>query len=368
MQHRIELTSPELVNVKPYRYSPAKKQVIQEEVLQMLRDDVIEPSLSPWSSPVVLIKKKDDGWRFCVDYRKLNSITKRDTYPLPRIDDLLDSLKEKKYFSLLDLRSGFWQLPMAPEDREKTAFTTAGGTYQFKRMPFGLTNAPATFQRLIDQTLGGLKWTSCFAFIDDSLIATQTFSEHLTALREVFNRLRQAGLTLKKEKCFIGKTELEFLGHRITKAGLHTSPGKIDKIQIFPVPKNLTEVRCFLGLINWYRNFIPDVSTLSEPLVHLTRKKSDWAWTPSQQEAFEILKNRLICAPVLVRPDYQQPFTVQVDASDLGLGVVLSHPHTNGHFQAIAYASCWLNSAEQKYATIEKECLTIIWAIEHFRL
>ncbi len=210
--------------------------------------------------------------------------------PLPRIDDFLDSLKERKYFALLDLRSGFWQLPMAPEDKEKTAFTTETGTYQFTRMPFGLTNAPAIFQRFVDKTLGGLQWKFCFAFIDDSLIATQTFQEHIQALHEVFQQLCNAGLTLKREKCFFSKTELEFLVYQITKEGLHTSPGKIEKVQNFPIPKDVIEVRCFLGLVNWYRNFIPDIATIADTLVHLTRKKTEWTWTKAQQ-AFEILKN-----------------------------------------------------------------------------
>ncbi len=367
VQHHIDLLEGRVISVKPYRYSLVKRSIIEREVKAMLAARIIEPSNSPWSFPVVLVRKKDGGWRFCGDYRKLNAITKKDVYTLPRIDDLLDSLRERQYFTLIDLRSSFWQIEVAPEDREKTAFTTHLGTFQFVRMPFGLTNAPATSQRLMDKLQGGLKWNTLYGLLDDSLIATNTFEERVQSIAEFLQRLRTAGLTAKEEKCHFVKRELPFLGQLISPDGLKTAPGKIEAIRNYPVLQNVTEVRRFMGMINWYRNFIPNVAQTLEPIVDLTRKGVQWTSQDKQQEAFEDLKLRLTEAPVLVRPDYSKPFTIQVDASNVGLGATLTQPNADNCYQAIAFASRRLNHAERQCATIVKECLAIIWAIEHFR-
>lgn len=369
-EHKIELLDDRPICCKPYRYSPAKKKIIEEQIAKMLELGIIEPSKSPYAFPVVLVPKKEDkggGWRFCVNYDKLNAITKKDVYPLSRMDDLLDSLQDCTSFSLIDLESGYWQIPMAEADKEKTAFTCHLGTFQFRRMPFGLCNAPSTFQRVMDVVLGGLKWKTCFGYLDDTLVATPGDHAQLAALREVLERLRAAGLTAKRSKCSFGLKEIEFLGHHLSAEGMSPSPRKIEAVVQYPVPADLSATRRFLGFVNWYRKFIPDLAKISEPLVHLTRKDVPFTWGAAQAAAFETLKKRLITAPVLHRPDYKLPFHVIVDACDVGLGATLTQKNSDGDYAPIAYISRRLTSAEAKYATVEKECLAILWAIEYFR-
>ncbi len=252
-EHHIELTDDRPINCKPYRYSPMKKRIIEDQIAIMLKLGVIESSTSPYAFPVVLVPKKEekgDGWRFCVNYDKLNKITKKDSYPLSRMDDLLDSLQDCKSFSLIDLESGYWQIPMAEEDKEKTAFTCHLRTFQFRRMPFDLCNAPSTFQRVMDHVLGGLKWKTCFGYLDDTLVATPDDPEQLVALREVLERLRAACLMAKLSKCFFGLKELEFIGHYLSSEGMSPSPGKIDAVVNYPVPAVLTATKRFLGFVN----------------------------------------------------------------------------------------------------------------------
>ena len=222
-------------------------------VKDMLEKGVIRPSASAWASPIVLVPKRDGSLRFCVDYRKVNSITKKDVYPLPRIDDILDTLSEARYFSTLDLASGFWQIEMDPATREKSAFVTHCGLHEFVRMPFGLCNAPATFQRLMQVVLAGLEWKCCFVYLDDILVCSKTFEEHMEHLRLVFERLRRAGLTLKPKKCCFLREEVQYLGHVISKRGILPDPEKTQKVREFPIPTDVTRVRQFVGLASYYR-------------------------------------------------------------------------------------------------------------------
>ncbi|CAF5204104.1 unnamed protein product, partial [Rotaria magnacalcarata] len=237
LQHRINLVpDAQANNSPPFRYAPARKQIIEENLKDMLDQGIISPSTSPWASPVILAPKKDGTLRFCVDYRKLNSVTIRDAYPIPRIDDTLDSLQEAKFVSTLDLRSGYWQVEMDKNSREKTAFVTHKGLFEFNVMPFGLTNAPATFQRLMDIVLAGLKWQCCLVYIDDVVIFSPTFEQHIVDLEKVFQALQSANLTLKASKCQFCRREMRYLGHIITQNGIKPDPDLIKSVTNFPQP------------------------------------------------------------------------------------------------------------------------------------
>ena len=351
-----------LRRIPPFRRDEAKK-LLKE----MLDRQVIQPSTSPWASPIVLVKKKDGSLRFCVDYRKVNTVTRKDAYPLPRVDDTLDTLAGSRWFSTLDLISGYWQVEVDQEDREKTAFSTPEGLFEFTVMPFGLCNAPATFQRLMDLVLAGLQWSSCLVYLDDVIVTGRTFEEHLKHLRAVFDRLRDAKLKLKPSKCAFCKSEVAFLGHIVSADGVVTDPAKVEKAQNWPLPTCRREVQQFLGLANYYRRFIRDFATIAKPLHKLTEKTAKFQWTQQCQEAFEELRRKLTSAPVLAFPDYSRPFTLDTDASGTGLGAVLSQVDEDGKERVIAYASRTMSKAERRYCVTRKELLAVVFFIHHFR-
>ena len=285
-------------DARPIRQAPrsvplAKREVVSQTIREMSESGVIEPSESPWSSPVVLVKKKDGNMRFCVDYRRLNDVTKKDSYPLPRIDDTLDSLSGTKWFSTLDLKSGYWQVEVNEEDKEKTAFSVGDGLWQFTVMPFGLCNAPATFERLMDQVLKGLHWKTCLVYLDDIIVLGKSFDEHLKNLEEVFQRIASAGLKLSPKKCSLFKKEVSYLGHKVTTEGICTANEKIEAVRDWPTPKNLHELRSFLGLCTYYRRFVPNFASVASSLHELTKKNRVFEWNKEQEVAFQILKNRL---------------------------------------------------------------------------
>ncbi|XP_064470070.1 uncharacterized protein LOC135384814 [Ornithodoros turicata] len=252
VHHRIDTGTSPPVRQRPYRVSASERAVIEKEVSDMLSRGIIQPSSSPWASPVVLVTKKDGSIRFCVDYRRLNKITRRDVYPMPRIDDALDALSDANFFSSLDLRSGYWQIPMADSDIEKTAFTTPDGLYEFKVMPFGLTNAPATFERLMDTVLRGLRWHVCLCYLDDVIVYSQTFPQHLDRLRAVFDCFAAAGLQLNHKKCHFGYRQIKVLGHIVSAQGISPDPDKVRAVDDFPTPTNIRDLRSFIGLCSWY--------------------------------------------------------------------------------------------------------------------
>lgn len=350
----------------PYRVSPQEREVIGNQVKEMLKDDVIQPSASPWASPVVLVKKKDQTLRFCIDYRKLNSVTKRDVYPLPRIDDTLDRLRDAKYFSSLDLKSGYWQIEVDERDREKTAFVTPDGLYEFKVLPFGLCSAPATFQRMMDTVLSGLKWQSCLVYLDDVVVFSATFEQHMERLRAVLTAIKSADLTIKPQKCHFGFRELLFLGHVISAEGVRPDPGKTEAVAKFPKPTDKKAVRRFLGLCAYYRRFVKNFSRIAEPLTRLTKEDTPFVWLGEQEDAFNELRKCLQSHPVLAHFDEEAETDIHTDASNLGLGAVLIQ-WQNGQERVIAYASRTLSKAEMNYSATEKECLAVIWAITKFR-
>ena len=313
--HSIE-TGDHVPTRQPLRRMPfSLRGKANEMVQEMLDQHIIEPSKSPWASPVVLVRKKDGSLRFCIDYRRLNSVTKQDVFPLPRIDDTLDLLAENRYFTTLDLASGYWQVHMHPESREKTAFSTTSGLYEFVAMPFGLCNAPATFQRLMEVVLMGLTREKCVVYLDDILVMGRTFEEHLENLKEVFDRLRKAKLTLKPKKCKFLRDKVEYLGHIVSRDGIAADPSKLEAIRRFPTPDHLKTLRSFLGLASYYRRFIPTFSKVASPLFALTRTGVPFEWTDQCQETFEQLKKLLTESPVLAFPDFEKEFLLETDAS-----------------------------------------------------
>jgi hypothetical protein len=332
----------------------------------MMKHKLIRPSNSPWTSPVVLVKKKNGKLRFCVDYRKLNNVTKKDAYPLPRIDEMLNTLAGSHWFSTLDLASGYWQVAMHPRDKEKTAFVTRYGTYEFNVMPFGLCNAPATFQRLMDRVYEGIAWKFVVVYLDDTIVYSRTFDDHLKHLNEVFRRIKQAGLRLNIEKCNFWMQRLPFLGHIIAPSGIAPDPTKIEAVQKIQPPQNITQLRSFLGLAGYYRQFIQNFSAVAKPLNRLLQKDEPYRWTHIQQEAFNELKDRLTAAPILAYPNFRKTFILATDASYYGFGATLSQLDQNHKEHPIAYASKSLRKEEVNYGATELECAAVVWAIEHF--
>ena len=322
--HTIPTGEHKPVKMPPYRTPHHLKPVLKEQIESMLDNNIISPSSSPWSSPVVLVRKKDGSYRFCVDFRKLNAITERDSFPLPRIDDTFDCLGGAKFFSTLDLASGYWQIEMDPVDKQKTAFSTPCGHYEFNRKPFGLSNAPATFQRLMQLVLQDLTWEQALPYLDDVTVLSGSFDAQLVQLRQVFERFCSAGLTLKPTKCHFCKPNVHFLGHIVSGEGLAADPAKVAAVRDFPAPSNVTELKGFLGLSSYYRRFIHDDSTIAAPLNRLQERAKRWSWTEDCATAFLKLKSCLTNAPTLTFPCLSESFILFTDASATGLGAVLS--------------------------------------------
>ena len=335
---------------------------------------MIEPSNSPWASPVVLVCKRDGSYRFCVDYCAVNAVTKPDTFPLPRINDLLDQLGKSKYFTTIDLASGFWHIKMHPHSKEKTAFVTPQGLFHLNVMPFGLTNVPALFQRLMQQVVMCLNpdesppFTSVYP--DHVLVFSETLSDHLEHLRCVIKRIKEVGLKLKATKCHFARAELEYLGHLITLDGIKTNLRLIAAVKKFPCPVNVHDVRRFPGMASFYRRFIQNFARLASPLHRLTCKGTlfEWGqeWGQEQTTAFGTLKQKLVTAPVLSYPRYDRDFTLEADVSVLGLGAVLNQVQDNGRQHPVSYTSRALSVPEKNYSIIELETLAVVWAMSHY--
>ena len=329
----------------------------------MLDAGIIRPSRSSWASPIVMVKKKNGDYRFCVDYRKLNNITQRDVFPLPRIEDILERLKGNKMFSSVDCKSGFWNLRMAESSIHKTAFSCHRGLFEFLFMPFGLTNSPAEFQRAINRCCAGLP---VVPYLDDILIADSEFEHHISTIRSLFERLKEWQFRLSIDKCEFVQDSIVYLGHVITCNGIKTNPRLIQKLQDIPEPTCVSDIRTFLGIVGYYRRFIENFSTKASPLTQLLKKDVKFVWTDECQNAFETLKNLLIADPVLQFPDITKPFKLQTDASGVGVGAVLTQMF-DGAEKPVAYYSATLNAHEQRYSIFEKELLAIIKGIAHFK-
>ncbi|KRZ48049.1 Transposon Ty3-G Gag-Pol polyprotein [Trichinella nativa] len=366
VRHAIHTGDAKPVRCSPRRIPYHQRAQVESLLDEMLRQDVVEPSSSPWASPIVLVRKKDGSCRFCVDYRQLNNLTRKDAHPLPRIDDTLDALAGAQWFSTLDLASGYWQVEVEPQDREKTAFTTPLGLYQFKVMPFGLCNAPATFQRLMEIALRGLVGSDCLVYLDDVIVFGKTAEEHTARLREVFRRLREVGLKVKPEKCRLMKRRVAYLGHIISEKGIATDPSKTSAVREWPTPTCVSELRQFLGLASYYRKFVNGFANVAAPLHRLLEKGAEWDWSKACQSAFDTLKYHLTSAPVLAYPDFHRQFIVDVDASGDGLGAVLSQREEKAE-RVVAYASRTLTKAERRYCATRREMLGLVWALREFR-
>ena len=281
----------------------------------MLERGIVQESVSAWSSPDVLVKKKDGSMRFCVDYRKLNRVTKKDSFPLPLIADTLDSLSGTSVYSTLDMKAGYWQIELDPSAREKSAFVTHNGLYEFLVMPFGLTNSGASFQRLMGHILRGLEYRFALIYIDDIIIFSRSVEEHLVHLEEVFRRLRQANVKLNPKKCSFVKQKVEYLGHVVTPEDISPNPDKARVVREFPTPTDLKELRNFLGLTNCYKRFVKGFSHIATSLNALTKKGVSFNWTEECAVAFDKLKRALVSAPIFVYPNFKEPFLLFVDAS-----------------------------------------------------
>ena len=366
-KHNIDTGTAKPIRQQARRLPIHQRAEAEAEVNKMLKRGIIELSSSPWASPIVLVKKKDGTIRFCVDYRKLNAVTIKDSYPLPRIDDSLDALSGSSWFSTLDLQSGYWQVEMAMEDREKTAFVTGTGVgfYQFKVMPFGLCNAPATFERLMERVLTGLPWQTCLLYLDDIVTYGQSFQQALERLEEVMVRLKTAGLKLSPKKCHLFQKSVLFLGHEVSEKGIATDDSKIDTVREWPTPRNVTDVRSFLGLCSYYRRFVKGFAEIAKPLHRLTEKQQQFIWTEDCEIAFKQLKTALISTPILAYPTSGDSFILDTDASNMGIGAVLSQIQ-EGTEKVIAYFSRTLTKAERRYCVTRKELLALVASTKHF--
>ncbi|CAF4998130.1 unnamed protein product, partial [Rotaria sp. Silwood1] len=351
VQHHIDTGNTKPIKLHPYRVSPYRKEIISNEITKILNAGIIEPCASPCAAPITLQSKKDGSLRFCIDYRELNSVTVGDVYPIPRIDDTLDQLQNATYFSSMDLHSGFWQIVLDPASRGKTAFISHVGLFRFRVMPFSLTNAPATFQRLMDLVLGDLKWSCALVYLDDIIVYSSSFEDHLHHLDLVLQHIQQS----------------------VSRQGIQPDPDKLRAVQEYPVSTKLKAVRTFLGLTSYYRRFIKNYATIAEPLIELTRNSDlkSFQWTEACHQAFSTLRQRLIEAPIIAYPRFDQSFILQLDASDVGLSAILAQKLidddniTREH--VIGYASRTLSAAERKYNATERECLAIIYGCNYYR-
>jgi len=353
----------------PYRAGPKTRELERAEIDKQLKAGIIEPAYSEWAAPVLFAPKKDGKLRFCIDYRKLNSMTQKDTYPLPRMDECIDTLGEAEYFTTLDAYSGYWEMKIRPQDRHKTAFVCHAGTFQCTRMPFGLTNAPACFQRALDLILTKYKWKTCLVYLDDVIIFSNNVDDHIKHVDEILQTLADAGITLKINKCFFFQKQVEYLGHMVNPGRLEIDKTNVESLRQAEPPKNKTQLRSFLGLCNVYRRFIDDFTGLAHPLNKLLKKGTPDTFTldAEQRDAFNALINRVCSPPVLALPRNGLPYSIDCDASDYGIGCALFQTHPNGERKPIGFWSRSLLPAEVNYSASERECLAVVWALKTLR-
>jgi hypothetical protein len=370
IEHEILVGDARPIRRPPYRTPYALRDEMKAQVDKMLEKGVIRESSSPWSFPAILVPKKSpDGkpkFRFCVDFRALNALTKFDSYPLPIFEDTTSTLHGSRYFSVLDCYSGFWQIPLKEEHKERTAFSCPFGHYEFNRLPFGLSNSPTNFQRMMDVVLRNLVCTEAWIFIDDVIVFSKSAEEHAQRLGNVLQRFDEANLQLHPGKCVFAQPKVQYLGYVLSDKGVSASPDKVKAVERYPTPKNVKDVRAFLGLASFYRRLVKDFAEVAKPLTQLTRKNQQFVWGKDQQQAFEEMKHRLTTTPVLAYPNFELSFILTTDASKIAVAAILSQVQ-GGIERPVSYASRQMNKLEQAYSSAEAEMLALVWATKFFR-
>ena len=367
VEHKIETGDARPVNRPPYKIPDVLKPEMDRHIKELLAEGLIRPSVSSYGAGIVLVKKKDGSTRFCVDYRFLNRDTIPDTFPIPVIGDLLDSIGNAKYFSTCDLASGFFQLPMHKDSISKTAFNSQFQKFEFVRLPQGLRNSPSTFQRCMNTVFSDMLGNTCLIYLDDIIICSESIEEHLQKLRKVFQKLKESGLKLQPKKCHFICPEVEYLGYTLNQDGISPPIKKVDAIKNIPQPKSVRDIQVFLGLTGYFRRHICRYAEIARPLTDLIRKNEPFNWGESQQKAFDRLKDSLVSAPVLKPPDFQKKFYLSTDASNLAIAGVLQQKDEKGKLYPVCYTSRKLKGPETRYSTTEKELLAILFAVEYFR-
>ena len=368
VEHTITLTTETPVRRAPYRVSAKERTIIQDQINEMLSTGIIRPSHSSYSSPIVLVRKKDNTSRFCIDFRELNAITVKDRFPLPIIPDLIHNLQGCKYISTLDMFSGYFQIAVAGEDRHKTAFISTAGLYEFNRLPFGLTNAPATYQRMINEVFKEYLYSSMMTYLDDVIIFSQTFDEHLKHLENAFKKIGEYNLRMKPSKCTFLSKETYFLGFIISEKGIAADPKKLSVVKNFPQPKTQRDVRSFLGLTGYYRSLIKNYGKIAKPMTELLKKdcKNHIVWSDDLESSFQELKSRLINAPILAHYLPEGKLILYTDASNYAAGWILCQIQ-DGSERVLEYGSKVFNPTQQKYCVSDKEMLAIVTACTKLR-
>ena len=362
----IELCDVTPVRSPPYRCAPPKQAILRRMVNELIEQGVVKPSKSPYASPAFLVPKSRGEYRLVVDYRKVNAKIKFDCYPLPTIEQAFEQFAGAQVFSVLDLKSAYFQIPLSAKSRRITAFCTPFGLYEFCKLPMGISVGSQGLSRVVDELFGDLKGKFVFNFLDDLVVYSKSLAEHTSHVHIVLDKLREAGFTLNPDKITLAAKEIQYLGHLISAKGIRVLPDRIDTIREFPCPVNLRSVRRFLGMVGFYARFIPDYSRCAEPLHALKRKGAKFVWGPAQQSAFEQLKQALCQAPVLQMPDFTKDFVLSTDASDVAVSAVLQQ-RVEGHLAPIAFYSRLLSPVERRYSTYEKECLAILMGCEKCR-
>ena len=368
MEHRIITGDAQPVRQKPRRIPQAWNSEVNDQIQEMLENDIIRPSSSPWNAPIILVKKKDNSMRFVCDFRGLNDVTKKDSYPLPHIRDVIDKMEGARFWSTLDAASAYWSMPLAEDAKEKTAFSVPRGKFEFNVTPYGLCNAGASYQRMIDITLSGLQSDRILAYMDDIVIFSKTFEGHLENLEQIFQRLRSSGISLKLSKCVFASEQVNFLGFSLSREGIKPQSRLTDAIEQFQCPSNKKELKGFLGLAGFYRAFIPNFANISQPLNELTGENVPFQWSTRCENAFVTLKKALSSEPVLKFPDFGQEFIVEVDASNYAVGGVLSQFGADKKLHPVAYFSTALQKSQQNWSATTKEAFALVLAVRHWNV
>ena len=367
LTHRIDTGDTNPIRMAPRRIPYFQQEEVQQDITAKEDAGIVKKSTFPWAFPIVVVRKQDSTARICVDYRRINDVTKKDAHPLSSIDDVFDALRGAKYFSTLDLASGYHPVPVETRDQEKKGFVTPWGHYEYTVMPFGLCNAPATFQRLMALVFSGLIGIDCLIYLDNIIIFGPTFDVHIIRLEKVFARLQQENLNIRLSKCKFGLAAVKFLGHIVTADGIGVDPEKISTIQDWQLPQCVTQMRFFLWLASYYRRIIETFGKIAAPLTKMLVNNRPIVWDDDAKNALLEHRTRLANAPILIYPDFSVPFLLYSDSSDKGIGAV---PSQIGKYQlkhSIAYFSRTFGKLERNYSTTQKELLAAIEGIEHFR-